>query len=138
MESKYFKVKELVPLNIVNVLNEQVLWNMIDDSLIETIDTLKEVFDKGTITINNYLWGGDRGWSGLRTIGSPYYSKTSMHSVGKAVDCIFSGYDVEEVRQYILDNPDKFPHVGGIELGVSWLHVDVRDRVNGSIVTFYP
>ena len=89
------------------------------------------------MTINNYMWGGDRGWSGLRTKDSSYYSPTSQHSLGKAIDCIFSAYDVEEVRQYILNNPDEFPHIGGIELNVSWLHLDVRERQNGKIKTFY-
>lgn len=136
MKSKYFKIQELVPLQLYNALHEDVLWNLIDDRLIETIDKLKEKFGKGSIVINSYYWSGDRTWSGLRTKSSPYYSPTSMHSVGKAVDCLFSGYDVQKVRQYILENPDEFPYIGGIELDVSWLHLDVRDRRDGKIITF--
>jgi hypothetical protein len=88
------------------------------------------------MVINSYKWGGDRGWSGLRTKNSKYYSPTSQHSLGKAIDAVFSKYDVEEVRQYILDNQEEFPHIGGVELGVSWLHIDTRPRVNGKIKTF--
>jgi len=137
MQSIKFKIHELVPLKLFNTVRPDVLWRMIDPRLIETIDKLKEVFPNGSMTINNYMWGGDRGWSGLRTKDSSYYSPTSQHSLGKAIDCIFSAYDVEEVRQYILNNPDEFPHIGGIELNVSWLHLDVRERQNGKIKTFY-
>jgi len=137
MKSSKFKIHELVPLRLFNTIHEDVLWEMIDDNLIETIDYLKEKFPEGSMTINNYIWNGDRGWSGLRTKDSSYYSPTSQHSLGKAVDIIFSAYTTDEVRKYILDNPEEFPHIGGIELVVSWLHLDVRKRVQGKIKTFY-
>ena len=109
---------------------------MIDDKLIRSIDLIKEKFSEGTMTINNWYWNGNRGWSGVRTIGSPYYSKNSQHSKGKAIDAIFNKYSAEEIRKYILKNPDEFPDIGGIELDVNWLHIDVRDRQNGKIVVF--
>ena len=137
MKSTKFKIHELVPLRLYNSVHEDVLWGMIDDKLIETIDYLKELFPEGSMTINNYMWGGERGWSGLRTKDSSYYSPTSQHSIGKAVDIVFSAYTTDEIRQYILDNPSEFPHVGGIELLVSWLHLDVRPRVNGKIKVFH-
>ena len=137
MKSSKFKIHELVPLRLFNIVHEDVLWEMIDDKLIETIDYLKEKFPEGSMTINNYIWSGDRGWSGLRTKDSSYYSPTSQHSLGKAVDIIFSAYTTDEIRKYILDNPEEFPHIGGIELLVSWLHLDVRSRVQGKIKTFY-
>jgi len=127
MTSKYFKAHELVPLQIFNLLNEDLCMAMIDDKLIETIDAIKERFPNGTMTINNYMWNGDRGWSGIRTKGSPYYSPTSQHTLGKAIDAVFSAYNIDEVRDYIMANPDEFPHVKGIELDVGWLHVDVRN-----------
>lgn len=136
MKSKYYKIQELVPLSLYNTLHEDALWNLIDDDLIEMIDLLKEKFPKGSITINSYLWSGQRTQSGIRTKGSKYYSEGSMHSVGKAVDCVFSYYDVDTVRDYILTNPDEFPKIGGIEMDVSWLHIDTRKRRNGKIIAF--
>ena len=126
MRSKHFKLPELVPLNLFNSVHEELLWKMLDPKLIESVDAIKEKFPKGTMTINNYFWGGDRGWSGIRTKESPWYSPTSQHSIGKAIDAVFSEYSTEEVRQYIIDNPEEFPHIKGIEIEVSWLHVDVR------------
>lgn len=137
MRSKKFKIQELVPLAIYNELHEDVLWDMLDNGLLETIDTLKEVFSKGSMTINNWLWSGDRGFSGLRNKSSKWYSPTSQHSLGKAIDCVFSDYTAKEVRDFILINPEMFPHVGALEMGVSWLHVDVRPRINNKIYKFY-
>jgi uncharacterized protein YcbK (DUF882 family) len=138
MKSKYLKIHELVPLRLLDLLHEDLLWKLVDDNLILAIDKLKEVFPKGSISINTYKWAGDRTQSCIRTKNSKYYSETSQHSLGKAVDCIFSYYTTEEVREYILTNPDEFPTIGGIELGTSWVHIDVRPRRDGNIITFTP
>ena len=135
MASKHFYISELVPINLFNYVHHDVLWRMIDDKLIETIDYLKEKFPEGTMTINNYFWNGERGHSGLRTKDSKYYSPTSQHSLGKAIDAVFSKYTTDEVRDYIISNPSEFPHIGGIEMNVSWLHIDVRPR-DGTILKF--
>lgn len=127
MISKHFKIHELVPKNTFEQHNLRA-WRFIDERLIKTIDKLRELFPEGTITINNYFWGGDRNWSGLRTPDSKYYSSSSMHTLGKAVDCIFSHYSTDTVRTYILEHPGEFPYIKGIELGVGWLHIDVRNE----------
>jgi uncharacterized protein YcbK (DUF882 family) len=133
MKSKYFKIYELVPEHIYRHYKEK-SWKFIDSRLIETIDKLKEHFNLGTMTINNYYWGKDRHWSGLRTPKSPDYSETSQHTFGRAADCVFSHYSAEEVRNYIVNNPHEFPYIKGLELGVSWVHLDVRNEDN--LVTF--
>lgn len=126
--SKHFIIEELVSKELYDLVHPDTLWDMFDPKLLETIDKLKEVFPEGHISINDWKWMGQRNQSGLRTKDSKYYSSTSQHSIGKAVDCIFSDYNVDSVRQYIINNPDEFPYVKGIELGVSWLHIDVRSR----------
>ncbi len=139
MKSKHFKIHELVPLELYNLVHEEVLWRMIPKELIETIDLIKEKFPRGTCTINSYLFGGTRGFSGLRLKGRPYYSETSQHSLFKAVDMVFSDYTSKEVREFILANSDLFEYIGGLELGISWVHLDLRDRTKeGKINLFYP
>ena len=127
MKSKHFAIHELVPPHIFEKFGEKA-WKFIDSRLIESIDALKEHFNLGTMTINNYYWGGDRKWSGLRTPQSPYYSETSQHSLGNAIDAVFSHYSAKDVRNYIIDNQHKFPHIKGVELDVGWVHVDVRNE----------
>jgi len=85
------------------------------------------------MTVNNWKWGGDREWSGLRTVDSSCFSTYSQHSFGRAVDVIFKDVTAESVRQAILENPDDtaFELINSFEEGTSWLHIDVRncDRV---------
>jgi len=127
MKSKYFKIHELVPKKMYEKYGEKA-WRYVDVRLIETIDKLKEHFNLGTMTINNYYWGGNREWSGIRTPESPNYSYGSQHSFANALDIVFSVYGAEEVRNYILDNLHEFEYIKGMELGVSWLHIDVRNE----------
>jgi len=127
VKSKYFKIHELVPKKMYEKYGEKA-WRYVDVRLIESIDKLKEHFNLGTMTINNYFWGGDREWSGIRTPESSYYNYGSQHSYANAFDIVFSHYSAEEVRNYIIDNQHEFPHIKGLELGVSWVHLDVRNE----------
>lgn len=133
MKSKHFKVHELVPEHIYKKYGEK-SWKFMSKDLLATIDKLKEHFNLGTATINNYHWKGNRHWSGLRTPQSPDYSETSQHSLGNAVDIVFSHYSAEEVRNHIISNPHEYPYIKGLELGVSWVHIDVRNE--DYLVTF--
>jgi len=128
IKSKYYKVHEFVPKSFYEEYGEKA-WRFVPIAMIETADTLKERFPLGTITINNYFWGGNREWSGIRTPSSPYYSETSMHSFG-AIDSVYSHYTAEEVRNDIICNPHLYPHVKGLELGVSWVHTDFRNEID--------
>ena len=132
---EHFSVHELVPPDVFNKRGEKA-WELLDERLLITLDKLRKRY--GSMTINNYYWGKDREWSGLRTADSPYFSAYSQHSFGRAADCLFKGISAEDVRQDILANPnDKdFVLIGSLELGVSWLHFDVRncDRIK----TYYP
>ena len=137
MKCKNFAIHELIPPALYKKRGEKA-WKLININLIKSLDALKENFPLGGITINDYHWGGKRLWSGIRTSDSSYYSNSSLHSYGMAVDCIFSyeGYNVEEIRQFIIANPDKFPYIKGIEMGISWLHIDVRNT--DKLELFYP
>jgi hypothetical protein len=127
---EHFAIHELVPPHVYQERGERA-WELLDERLLVTLDRLRRRF--GSITVNNYHWGRDREWSGLRTKDSPFYSPFSQHTFGRAADCLFSGKTAEEVRQDILNHPDSpdFELIGSIELGVSWLHFDVRncDRI---------
>lgn len=128
---KYFKIQELVPPEIYQSRGNKA-WQLMDVRLLKLIDNLREEF--GTATINNWSWGGDRQWSGLRTKDSPYYSPTSQHTFGRAADILFK-VSAENVRQAIMESPELFL-VDGIESitlenNVSWVHVDVRNNDYG-------
>jgi len=131
---EHFAIHELVPRKVYEDRGEKA-WQLLDLRLLVTLDRLRKRY--GSITINNWYWGGDREWSGLRTPDSPYYSAYSQHTFGRAADCLFT-IPSENIRQDILADPTHrdFELIGSLELGVSWLHFDVRncDR----IMTYYP
>ncbi|MCW9013737.1 MAG: hypothetical protein OQL06_08130 [Gammaproteobacteria bacterium] len=131
----HFAIHELVPPEVFYSRGEKA-WELLDERLLISLDRLRERY--GSMTVNNYHWGKAREWSGLRTSDSPYYSHFSQHSFGRAADCLFKHKTAEQVRQDILAHPDDaaFELIGSIELGVSWLHFDVRNCER--IKTYYP
>jgi len=132
---EHFSIQELVPPSVYQKRGEKA-WELIDTRLLITLDRLRKRY--GPTTVNNWFTGGDRQWSGLRTPDSPYYSPFSQHTFGRAADCLFNNITAEEVRQDILADPDHedFEFINSMELGVSWLHFDVRNAKR--IKTFYP
>lgn len=127
---KHFRVEELVPKHIFQKRGDKAL-ELIDDRVLITIDTLRELLGK-PITINNWVWGGDRNWSGLRTAGfyknlQAYEDSLSQHKYGRAVDMLVKDMNAADVRKFIYDNKDKFPYVTFVEVDISWVHIDCRN-----------
>jgi len=131
----HFEIHELVSRRIYEDHGE-LAWELLDDRLLITIDRLRERY--GKTTINNYHWGGNRQWSGLRTPDSPYYTPYSQHTFGRAADCLFRDYTAQAVRTHILNNPGHtdFMYITSVERGTSWLHIDTRNC--NRIKAFYP
>lgn len=130
---EHFSAHELVPRQVYEDRGEK-SFQLIDKNLLRFIDFLRNKF--GSATINNWYWGGDREWSGLRTADSPYFSQYSQHTLGRAVDIVFKDYTAEEVRFWLKANVEEWILVTGvlsitIEEGVSWLHIDFRNNGNG-------
>lgn len=121
---KHFKIHELVPPQVYKDRGEKA-WELMDLRLLISIDKLRDEY--GQATINNYEFGGNREWSGLRTPASPYYSPYSQHTFGRAADIIFKDHSAEDIRKDIALFPEDYPLINCIEEDVSWLHVDVRN-----------
>ncbi len=134
-QCKHFAIHELVDKDTYNARGNE-SWELLDNRLLWTIDRLRERY--GLMTINDWAWLGDRSWSGLRTSESPWYSPYSQHTFGRAVDILFQDYTAESIRQNILAHPDDgdFKYINSLELGVSWVHLDVRNCKR--IKTFTP
>ena len=135
MANVLFKPYELVDRDTYSKFGDSSLM-FIDNRALETLDDLKTIFYRGTMVINNWHWNGDRQWSGLRTPESPYYSTYSQHSFGRAIDFVCSDYTPEEIRQFILNNNDKFPHIRRLEKDVNWVHFDLANTGSEDIILF--
>jgi len=131
----HFQLHELLPPDIYYARGDAG-WQLLDERLLRAIDALRDRY--GPMTVNDWYWGGEREWSGLRTPDSPYYSPTSQHTYGRATDNLFANYTAEQVRAEILEHPDEPAHkrINSLELDVSWLHIDVRNC--NRIMTYTP
>ena len=127
---KHFEIHELVPKAIFEARGEKA-WELLDERMLITLDRLRERY--GAMYMNNYFWGGDDQWRGLRTPDSPYYSPTSQHSYGRGADPLFKHVSADKVRHDIDLEPDDltFEFISSYELDVAWFHFDVRncDRI---------
>lgn len=130
MISKYFKAEELLPRGETDI-------SLIDKKLLDLIDEIRELLGV-PCTVNNYAAGGDRQWCGLRTKKCTIGAPKSKHRLGQAADMHPSGMSAEVARAKVKEAvaAGKLKNLGGVELGVSWLHVDCRDRVNGNVLWF--
>lgn len=121
---RHFEIRELVPRHVYEERGEKA-WMLLDERALVMLDLLRDKY--GSITINDWAWGGTNQWRGLRTEVSPVGSQYSQHRFGRAFDLKFKDISAEEVRIHILGNKKDWPYVHSLELGTSWLHFDVRN-----------
>lgn len=123
--TNYFSVEEFIPQHIYEQRGDAAL-ELMNPKIIQATNALRELADV-PLSCNTWKWGGNRNWSGLRDETSPYYSATSQHSLGNAVDVVSSKMSAHELRCLILENPELFEDVTFLECGISWVHMDVRE-----------
>lgn len=125
--STYFDWSELLPPGYEDK------HELIDPNLLTLIDQIRELLDV-PCTIN----ANGRTLCGYRPVDCKVGAPKSMHKLGKAADLHPKGMSAEDGRRLIRKAVDEggLPLLGGIELGVSWIHVDTRARVNGKVLYF--
>jgi len=128
--------KQVLPEHIYNKEGIAGLRHM-DERILITLDVLRKELDK-PITVNSWSWGGERNASGYRDIVyygtlDAYAHSTSQHKSGRALDFQVKGMTAQEVRFFILENKEKFPHIKFLEVGplssgqdMNWVHIDCR------------
>ena len=128
--TKYFDIEELLPRDCTDT-------SKLNKKLLKLIDEVRELLGV-PCTINNWKGGGSRQWCGLRTAKCTIGALHSQHRIGCGADLHPEGMSAEVARTKIKEAVAKglLKDLGGVELGVSWLHVDCRDRVNGKVLWF--
>ncbi len=121
---RHFNIKELVSQAVYADRGEKA-WQLLDERALKTIDKLRDVF--GSVTINDWQWGGENEYRGLRESSCTIGAKYSQHRFGRAFDCHFRNVSADSVREYILQHPLEFPFICSLEMNVTWLHFDVRN-----------
>jgi len=135
--TKNLWLDEYIPENLYKRLQKKphILIGLLDRRLIMADQMLRDQF--GPVTINNWWDNGERNWSGIRTVESPYYSETSQHTWGRASDKIFKDATEQEVREYIKGMYEELG-ITCIEENVSWIHSDTRWTQMTDLLIVYP
>ena len=130
MLTKYFKAEELLPKGVTDT-------SLLKPNLLQLIDEVREILGV-PCSINNYAKGGTRQWCGLRTEACKQGTPRSQHRIGNAADLHPVGLTADEARAKLKAAvaEGKLKNLGGVEEGVSWVHVDARPRVNGKVLYF--
>lgn len=126
MLTRYFDAHELLPDGHTDA-------DVLDPALLILIDQVRELLGV-PCTIN----ADGRQYCGWRPEDCPVGAKHSQHKLGKAADLHPQGMSAEVARHLIRKAVDAgmLPLLGAVEEGVSWVHVDVRDRINNKVLWF--
>jgi hypothetical protein len=93
------------------------------------------------MTINDWAWGGTNQFRGFRSGGCNIGAALSQHRFGRGLDLIPKDTHPKKIRADIIEDQmgQSYKDVGGLEMGISWLHIDTRARNSeGEIILFYP
>lgn len=84
------------------------------------------------LVVNSKRYGFEQ--RGLRTedhYDSPedYFDSLSTHKYGMAIDFHSPKMSNHEIRKHIIENKHLYPHISFMEVGINWVHCDVRTRL---------
>ena len=140
---EHFGIKELVPKDFYDKYKsrgDNFLFQVVfDERLLRLIDIVRKEF--GSMTICDWSLGGASNYRGFRPPDSTVGAALSQHRFGRAVDMIPKDISPGHMRKKIIEdqNSDKWKVVGGLEMDITWFHIDVRARTDDSKINlFYP
>ncbi len=124
MKLKHFKLYELVDRKTFET-EGNAAWNHFTDDILLCLDGLRDFFGR-SVTVNNWMAGGQFQFRGYRP---PWYDGGATHSQhrrGNAFDCDIMGMPAKQARQEIIDNKDNplLIAIMRMENNVSWIHAD--------------
>ena len=132
---KHFTLEELLPKQFFSEFfptHGDKLWQLFRPTALKTIDGLRECY--GKMFCNNWKWGGHLQFCGYRPPTCGVGSLLSQHRFANAFDLHPQEVSVLEIREDILNG--KWPTIRGLEVNVSWLHIDFRN--SDHLITFQP
>ena len=140
---EHFGIQELVPKDLHAKYKSRgfafMFQVLFDNRLLELIDRIRNQF--GPMTANDWSWGGTNQYRGFRPPECSIGAKLSQHRFGRAVDLIPKDCTSSQIRKEIIANQNSsdWKDIGGLEMDISWLHVDVRSRTDSNKINlFYP
>ena len=141
--NNYFKIQELVCKHTYDRFGDSA-WRFFNTELLHTLLIIRKNINK-SITVNNWSGGGSFSQRGLRcNICQLVKDKTNAnrnymtaHGNGAGVDFDVKGMTAQQVRDWIAKNEILLPYPIWIESGVTWVHVDTYDLMNGKKINYF-
>ncbi len=130
----YFTIEELVSKDALDKYGEARCWWLFDERILRAADLLRE--EHGAMVINNWKSGGNFSHSGFRIPKYDKYSLTSQHSHGRGLDLKPKRVSVDDVRESIIEDRERYHMITGLEMEVNWVHIDCRNY--DGLFKFYP
>jgi len=128
---KHFKIFELVD-PVIYRANGENAFAFFTEEIKQSIDGVREFFDRPT-TVNNWIWGGQFQWRGLRSHLCKEGALKSQHRIVEerlcnAIDFDVEGLTAEQVRREILNNQNipSLRFITRMEKDVNWVHIDCK------------
>ena len=140
----FFSIEELVCPHTFIAWGER-SWQFLGTDFLLTLLIIRRDVLKVPMNVNNYKWGGSFDERGLRcNICSLVKEKTSRgvsylsaHVLGEGCDFTTKEYSAEKCRQKIITEQNTLPVPIRLEAGVSWVHFDVYNYLNGVKVNLF-
>jgi hypothetical protein len=136
---KYFKIEEIMCPELLKANGEELCWWMWNKYILWTVDVMRELYGVSAL-INNWKQGGQFSYRGARPSTYTQTGPLDPHKFLIALDVNFGQIPASTVINDILTKPNQpeFQFISGLELGVTWNHLDVRNvtKVNGLPFTF--
>lgn len=137
----FFKVQEFVPKSVYKKYGDKAIW-FIDPRIQKLANFTRKFFGK-SVTINNWLWGGNLNERGFREPSSSTGASMSQHKFSRAIDISVSGMTSKQVYDTILANEKAFMEAGltcleDITYTPTWCHLDIRNTGLNKILIVVP
>ena len=133
---KFFTTPEFVSRDVYETLGDNALL-LFSFEYLKTARSIRSFFGRPTF-FNTWALGGKFDGRGFRDAREDTGSQTSTHRLALAGDCEVNGIHAEEVRETIIKNPDAFPYIRRMEIGVPWVHWDLKETGMEEIYLFNP
>ncbi len=123
-------------------------FELLNPQILRAADWCREEY--GSVTINDWKWGGNFKWSGYRWdhVANRWYSPTSQHSFGCALDLKFKDMSADEVRADLKKRFGAKPHpyISRVESeksprakdNMDWVHIDCKSMQHEFLYFFKP
>ena len=123
---RHFREDEFLPDGFTD-------FSVMDPRILQTCDDIRDL-----LGVPCKINADGRQWCGYRTPDCTLGAAHSQHRLGHAADLHPVGMTADDARAIIRHAvaAGKLPYLGGVEVGVSWVHVDTRPRVGGKVLEF--